>query len=35
LIIDKGHLYLGRKVKDIGNKGLDGSEKIKEILKEL
>ena len=35
MIIDKGHLYLGRKVKDIGNNGLDRSEKIKEILKEL
>jgi hypothetical protein len=35
LIIDKGHLYLGRKVKDMGNKGLDRSEEVKEILEEL
>ena len=35
LVVDKGHLYLGRKVKDIGNKGLDNSEEVKEILEEL
>ncbi len=35
MVIDKVHLYLGRKVKDIGNKRLDRSEKVKEILEEL
>jgi len=35
LVIDKVYLYLGKKVKDIGNKGLDRSEEVKETLKEL
>lgn len=33
--VEKGHLYLGREVKDIGPPGLSSSEEVKGILKEL
>ena len=33
--IEKGHLYLGREVKDIGPKGLSSLKEVKGILKEL
>jgi hypothetical protein len=35
LIVDKGHLYLGRTVKDVGPKGLSNAEEVAGILKEL
>jgi hypothetical protein len=35
LIVDKGHLYLGRTVKDVGPKGLSNAEEVASILKEL
>ena len=35
MVVEKGHLYLGRQVKDIGPKGLTHSEEVKEILAEL
>lgn len=35
IVVEKGHLYLGRKVKDFGGKGLINSEQVKEILDEL
>ena len=35
IVVKRGHLYLGRQVKDIGQKGLSNSEEVKEIIKEL
>ena len=35
VVVEKGNLYLGREVKDIGPKGLSHFEEVKEILKEL
>ena len=35
LVVEKGHLYLGRTVKDIGPKGLTHSEEVASILREL
>jgi nucleoside-diphosphate-sugar epimerase len=35
LVVEKGRLYLGRKVKDIGNRGLTSAEEVREILEEL
>lgn len=35
VIVEKGRLYLGRDVKDIGPKGLSSSEEVRGILKEL
>ncbi|ADX83919.1 ATP-binding protein [Sulfolobus islandicus] len=35
IVVDKGRLYLGRKVKDFNGKGLENSEQVKEILDEI
>lgn len=35
IVVDKGKLYLGRKVKDFNGKGLENAEQVKEILDEL
>ncbi|TRM85215.1 ATP-binding protein [Sulfolobus sp. F3] len=35
IVVEKGHLYLGRKVSDFGGKGLINSDQVKEILDEL
>ncbi|MEM1508439.1 MAG: ATP cone domain-containing protein [Thermofilaceae archaeon] len=35
VVIEKGYLYLGREVKDIGSKGLTNSDEVADILKEL
>lgn len=35
IVVEKGHLYLGRSVKEIGGKGLTTSEEVKGILDEL
>ncbi|AKG38714.1 MAG: ATP cone domain-containing protein [Infirmifilum sp.] len=35
VVVQKGHLYLGREVKDIGPPGLSSAEEVKGILKEL
>jgi len=35
LVVDKGHLYLGRKVKDIGNKGLDRVRRSKRNIRRI
>jgi len=35
VVIEKGNLYLGREVKDIGPKGLSHYEEVKDILEEL
>ncbi|AEA11668.1 ATP-cone domain protein [Thermoproteus uzoniensis 768-20] len=35
VVVEKGRLYLGRKVKDVGSKGLSTAEEVKEILDEL
>lgn len=35
VVVEKGHLYLGRKVKDVGPPGLSSSEEVEGILKEL
>lgn len=35
VVVSKGHLYLGREVKDVGPKGLSSSEEVEGILKEL
>jgi len=35
VVVEKGHLYLGREVKDVGPPGLSSSEEVKGILKEL
>ncbi|MEZ0248408.1 MAG: ATP cone domain-containing protein [Thermoproteus sp.] len=35
VVVEKGRLYLGRKVKDVGGKGLTNAEEVKEILDEL
>lgn len=35
VVVERGRLYLGRKVKDIGGKGLTSAEEVKEILDEL
>jgi len=35
LVVEKGHLYLGRTVKDVGPKGLSSAEEVAEILREL
>ncbi|MEL9991441.1 MAG: ATP cone domain-containing protein [Thermoproteus sp.] len=35
VVVERGRLYLGRKVKDIGGKGLTNAEEVKEILDEL
>ena len=35
MVVEKGHLYLGRQVKDIGPKGLTHSKEVEEILAEL
>ncbi|MGQ4833598.1 MAG: ATP cone domain-containing protein [Candidatus Asgardarchaeia archaeon] len=35
IVVDKGHLYLGWQVRDIGPKGLSHSEEVKGILEEL
>ncbi len=35
LVVEKGHLYLGRSVKDVGPKGLSHSEEVAGILREL
>ena len=35
VVVEKGHLYLGREVKDVGPKGLSSYEEVKGILREL
>lgn len=35
VVVEKGHLYLGREVKDVGPPGLSSSEEVRGILKEL
>ncbi|AET32768.1 ATP cone domain-containing protein [Pyrobaculum ferrireducens] len=35
VVVERGRLYLGRKVKDIGGKGLSNAEEVREILEEL
>jgi len=35
LVVEKGHLYLGRSVRDVGPKGLSHSEEVAGILREL
>lgn len=35
IVVEKGHLYLGRQVKDIGPKGLSSSKEVEGIIKEL
>ncbi|MCI4408674.1 MAG: ATP-binding protein [Thermofilum sp.] len=35
VVVEKGHLYLGREVKDVGPKGLSSSEEVEGILHEL
>jgi Ca2+-binding EF-hand superfamily protein len=35
VVVEKGRLYLGWKVKDVGSKGLSTAEEVKEILDEL
>ncbi|MGC9169680.1 MAG: ATP cone domain-containing protein [Thermoproteus sp.] len=35
VVVEKGRLYLGRKVKDVSSKGLSTAEEVKEILDEL
>lgn len=35
LVVEKGHLYLGRSVKDVGPKGLSSSQEVEGILREL
>jgi len=35
IVVDKGHLYLGRSVRDIGPKGLSDVKEVEGILKEL
>ena len=35
VVVNKGHLYLGREVKDIGPKGLSNVEEVEGILREL
>lgn len=35
IVVEKGHLYLGRQVKDIGPKGLSHAKEVEGILKEL
>lgn len=35
IVVEKGHLYLGRQVKDIGPKGLSHAAEVEDILKEL
>ncbi len=35
IVVEKGHLYLGRQVKDVGPKGLSSSKEVEDIVKEL
>ncbi|WP_053240235.1 hypothetical protein [Pyrobaculum islandicum] len=35
VVVEKGRLYLGRKIKDVGGKGLSNAEEVREILDEL
>ncbi len=35
VVVEKGHLYLGREVRDVGKPGLDSVEDVKGILREL
>ncbi|MEM1627603.1 MAG: ATP cone domain-containing protein [Sulfolobaceae archaeon] len=35
IVVEKGHLYLGRTVKEVGGKGLSTSEEVRGILEEL
>lgn len=35
IVVEKGHLYLGRSVKDVGPRGLSTSEEVAGILREL
>jgi len=35
VVVEKGNLYLGREVRDIGKKGLSDFEEVKAILREL
>ncbi|AWR93884.1 ATP cone domain-containing protein [Acidianus brierleyi] len=35
IVVDKGHLYLGKKVKEVNGKGLSSSEEVKDIIEEL
>lgn len=35
VVVEKGRLYLGRKIKDVGGKGLSNAEEVREILEEL
>jgi len=35
VVVEKGHLYLGREVRDVGKPGLDSAEEVASILREL
>ena len=35
VVVEKGHLYLGREVQDVGKPGLDSAEEVAGILREL
>lgn len=35
VVVEEGHLYLGREVRDVGKPGLDSVEEVKGILREL